>query len=123
MLPDRRRVDRDRRQARRVPAVFAVKNTTGARVHLGQAEDIGPSGMTLRWPKDAPVAAESPVALTFQLPGTHVPIAAEAQVVNTRPTGRFRRTGVRFLSLAPEAAQRIAQYLGRDAESSGPRRR
>jgi hypothetical protein len=122
MLPDRRRVARDRRQARRVPAVFAVKNTTGPRVHLGQAEDIGPTGMTLRWPKDMPVAAEGPVALTFQLPGTHVPIAAQAQVVNTRPTGRFRRTGVRFVALAPEAAQRIAQYVGRDGEPA-PRRR
>lgn len=106
-----------------MPAVFAVKNTVGPRVHLGQAEDIGPTGMTLRWPKDAPVAPESAVALTFQLPGTLVPIAAQAQVVNTRPTGRFRRTGVRFVALAPEAAQRIAQYVGRDGDGSGPRRR
>ena len=108
MLPDRRRVDRDRRQARRVPAVFAVKNTSGPRVHLGQAEDIGVTGMALRWPKDA--AFPSPVTLTFQLPGSPEPIAACAQVVNERCAGRYRRTGVRFTALEPHDAELIARY-------------
>jgi len=117
MLLDRRRADRDRRQTRRVPAVFAVKSTVGRAVRLGQAEDIGPSGMTLRWPRDATWAAESPVALTFELPGTRTAIAARATVVNTRHGGRFRRTGVRFEGLAPADAQRIARYC--EARAAG----
>jgi c-di-GMP-binding flagellar brake protein YcgR len=115
MSLDRRRTERERRQARRVAAVFAVKETTGHQVQLGQAEDIAPCGMTLRWPKDAALVPESPVVLTFELPGTDAPIAARATVVNTRRTGRYRRTGVRFEALEPDAAQRIAQYCARRA--------
>src|SRR4051794_17061283 len=110
MLPDRRRAERERRQARRVAAVFAVKETAGQRVPLGQAEDIAPCGMTLRWPKDAALLPDGTMALTFELPGTQAPIAARAAVVNTRRTGRYRRTGVRFVALEPEAERRIAQY-------------
>jgi c-di-GMP-binding flagellar brake protein YcgR len=108
MLLDRRRADRERRTSRRVPAVFAVKNTDGRCVQLGQAEDIGVTGMALRWPKDA--AFPSPVTLTFQLPGTGQPIAASAQVVNDRYAGRYRRTGVRFTDLQPQDAELIARY-------------
>jgi hypothetical protein len=110
MVPDRRRAERERRQARRVAAVFAVKETAGRRVQLGQAEDIAPSGMTLRWPKDAALPPDAAVALTFELPGTGVAIAAEGRVVNTRRAGRYRRTGVRFVALPGDAAHRIAQY-------------
>jgi hypothetical protein len=108
MFLDRRRADRDRRTSRRVPAVFAVKHTTGRDVQLGQAEDIGVCGMALRWPKDADFS--SPVTLTFQLPGTREPIAASAQVVNDRYAGRYRRTGVRFIALPPQHAELIARY-------------
>ena len=108
MLLDRRRADRDRRLCRRVPAVFAVKNTIGAAVQLGQAEDIGLTGMALRWPKDALFA--SPVTLTFQLPGSGEAIAASAHVVNERSAGRYRRTGVRFTGLEPQHAALIAKY-------------
>lgn len=108
MMLDRRRAERDRRLSRRVPAVFAVKNTVGAQVQLGQAEDIGVTGMALRWPKDAEFP--SPVTLTFQLPGTREPIAARAQVVNDRYAGRYRRTGVRFTALEPQDADLIARY-------------
>lgn len=107
---DRRRAERDRRQSRRVPAVFAVRGE-GPRPVLGQAEDLAPAGMTLRWPKDAPLAPAAAMALTFELPGTGEPIAARAQVVNERHAGgRFRRTGVRFTTLAPEHAALIARY-------------
>jgi hypothetical protein len=108
MLLDRRRADRDRRLDRRVPAVFAVMNIAGKEIQLGQAEDIAVSGMALRWLKDAEVP--SPVTLRFQLPGTRQPIAASAQVVNDRYAGRYRRTGVRFTTLAPEDADLIARY-------------
>lgn len=89
--------------------MFAVKNSSGRSVQLGQAEDIGPSGMALRWPKDAALPS-APVTLTFQLPGTSEPIAASAQVVNDRYAGRYRRTGVRFTILEPAHAELIARY-------------
>jgi c-di-GMP-binding flagellar brake protein YcgR len=108
MLLDRRRAERDRRSARRVQAVFAVKYAVGGRVELGQAEDIGVTGMALRWNKDADFP--SPVTLTFQLPGTREAIAACAQVMNDRYAGRYRRTGVRFTVLDPQDADRIARY-------------
>lgn len=113
MLVERRRADRDRRQDGRVPAVFAVKNRFGARVQLGQAEDIGPSGMTLRRPRDAPVLPLTPVALTFSLPGTPAAIEAAALVVSDAGQGQFRRTGVRFTWIAPEHASLIARYCSR----------
>jgi c-di-GMP-binding flagellar brake protein YcgR len=113
MFEDRRRTERERRQARRVAAVFAVKDTAGQRVQLGQAEDIAPSGMTLRWPKDAALGPECAVTLTFELPDSGAPIAARGTVVNTHRSGRYRRTGVRFVALEPEAERRIAQYCAR----------
>jgi hypothetical protein len=108
MFLDRRRADHERRASRRVPAVFAVKNADGSCVQLGQAEDIGVTGMALRWPKDADFL--SPVTLIFQLPGSRQPIAASAQVVNDRYAGRYRRTGVRFTALDPQDADLIARY-------------
>jgi c-di-GMP-binding flagellar brake protein YcgR len=93
-----------------VPAVFAVKNTADRAVYLGQAEDIGVTGMALRWPKDATLMTSSPVTLTFQLPGSREPIAASVLVVNDRYAGRFRRTGVRFTAIEPHHAELIARY-------------
>jgi hypothetical protein len=89
--------------------VFAVRSDGTLRGHLGQAEDIGPTGLTLRWPKDAALPAD-PVSLTFELPGSGRPIAAEAQVVNQRWSGRYRRTGMRFTTLAPEHARLIEAF-------------
>ena len=96
-----------------MPAVFAVKHAAGPSVQLGQAEDIGVSGMALRWPKDAALTAPTAVTLTFQLPGSRESIAAAAQVVNDRTAGRYRRTGVRFLDLDPQHAELIARYCAR----------
>ncbi len=113
MLLDRRRIPDDRRGEPRVPAVFAVMNTNGQRVQLAQAEEIGPTGMTLRWPKDASLRPATSVVLSFELPGTSGAIAAEAVVVNDNRAGRFRRTGVRFTTLAPEHAALISDYCTR----------
>lgn len=110
MHVERRRADRDRRKGGRVPAVFAVKNTIGTRVQLGQAEDIGPTGMTLRRPKDAPVLPLTALSLTFELPGVGAEIAVDGLVVSDTSSGGFRRTGVRFTFIAPEDASLIDQY-------------
>lgn len=112
-MADRRHVDRDRRQEPRIPAVFAVKEATANRVQLGQAEDIGPGGMTIRHPKGVVLVPESPVMLSFELPGSREPIDAEGVVVSDRRIGSFRRTGVRFLVLRPEHEQAIAAFCHR----------
>jgi c-di-GMP-binding flagellar brake protein YcgR len=117
MLPDRRRSHSDRRQSQRVAAVFAVKNRVGGRVHLGQAEDIGPGGMTLRRPKDAPCPPQTTVSLSFQLPGCGEEIAVGAVVVQDSRVGEFRRTGVRFTRIDPEHQRLIAAYCHAGGEA------
>jgi c-di-GMP-binding flagellar brake protein YcgR len=109
MSLDRRRAERERRQSRRVAAVFAVRNGAGRSAMLGQVEDIGPAGMMLRWPRDA-VLRPGAVALSFVLPGSEQPIEARAMVVSERRNGRFHRTGVRFTALEPHHAAMIARY-------------
>jgi hypothetical protein len=106
MHVERRRVERDRREDWRVPVVCAVRNTVGGRLYLGQAEDIGPGGITLRRPRDLPVVPQTPITLTFDLPGAQATIDVDGLVVTDRRSGSFRRTGIRFVS---PSAQQIAQ--------------
>jgi c-di-GMP-binding flagellar brake protein YcgR len=110
MIEDRRRAERDRRQALRVRAVFAVKGLIKGRMQLGQAEDIGPGGMTLRCPQDAPHPPQTPILLTFALPGTRGLLGAAGVVVSDCLVGPFRRTGIRFTLLAPADEERIVRF-------------
>src|SRR5260221_13387985 len=102
MPADRRRSDRDRRQSRRIPATFAVKNETGGSFQLCKAEDISPEGMSIRRPKGSSYPPRTPVALAFALPGTGEEIAARGVIVSDATAGSFRRTGVSFIALRPE---------------------
>ena len=117
---DRRRAPRERRQTDRVPAVFAVKKAIAGpdgqpsrQIQLCQAEDIAASGMTIKRPRGSAVLARTEVALAFALPGSPDQIAARGVVVSDTSAGPFRRTGVRFIALAPEHAQLIAGYCRR----------
>jgi hypothetical protein len=110
MLVDRRRAQRDRREALRVPSVFAVKCLAGGRIQLCQAEDIGPAGMTLRRPRDQSWSPGTQLVLTFALPGMESLMGAAAAVVSDRYAGAYRRTGVRFTALAAEHEQRICCF-------------
>lgn len=110
MASDRRRTQHERRQTRRVPAIFAVRGLAGPVIELGQAEDITEGGMTLRWRREVAFGPKTPVSLNFELPGTHRCIAASALVTHDRELGRFRRTGVRFTGLDAEAADLIERY-------------
>jgi hypothetical protein len=103
-----------------VPAVFAVKKaiaghdgTPGSQIQLCQAEDIAPAGMTIKRPRGSAVLARTEVALAFALPGSHDEISARGVVVSDASVGAFRRTGVRFIALAPAHAQLIAGYCRR----------
>jgi len=109
MQLDRRRAHRDRRQGWRVSVVCAIRNTVGGRPHLGQSEDIGPGGITVRRPRDLPVAPQTPISLTFDLPGTGTTLALDGMVVSDRRHGSFRRTGIRFLGASPEQIALLGQ--------------
>jgi hypothetical protein len=113
MSADRRRTSADRRQAERVPAVFAVKKSIGRNVQLCQAEDITPSGMTMKRPRGMFIVPRTEIDLAFSLPGSQEEIAARGVVVHDVVVGSFRRTGVRFITVRPEHAQLIAGYCRR----------
>jgi hypothetical protein len=120
MSSDRRRAPQERRQTDRVPAVFAVKKaiagSDGAaskHIQLCQAEDIAPAGMTIKRPRGSAVLPRTELALSFALPGSHDEISARGVVVSDSSSGSFRRTGVRFIALAPQHAQLIAGYCRR----------
>ena len=96
-----------------MPAVFAVKKAIGKNVQLCQAEDITPSGMTMKRPRGTFIIPRTEVDLAFALPGSQEEISARGVVVNDVVVGSFRRTGVRFIAVRPEHAQLIAGYCRR----------
>ena len=113
MQLERRHTERDRRHDGRVSAVFAVCNRIGSRIQLGQAEDIAPSGITLRRPRDVPVGPRTPLSLFFDLPGAGARISVGGLVVSDRRLGLFRRTGVKFTEISPENAALLAEFCAR----------
>ncbi len=117
MLLERRHAERDRRHDGRVRAVFAVRNLIGSCLQLGQAEDIAPSGITLRRPRDVPVLPHTPLILIFDLPGAGTRISVGGLVVSDRPAGTFRRTGVRFTEMSSESAALLADFCTHRATS------
>lgn len=117
MLLERRHAERDRRHDGRVPAVFAVRNLIGSRLQLGQAEDIAPSGITLRRPRDVPVLPQTPLTLLFDLPGAGVRISVGGLVITDRRAGPFRRTGVQFTEVSSESAAQLAEFCAREGLS------
>ena len=90
--------------------VCAVRNTVAGRLYLGQAEDIGPGGITLRRPRDLPVVPQTPITLTFDLPGTRATIDVDGLVVSDHRTGSFRRTGIRFLGPSADQLALLGEY-------------
>ena len=93
--------------------VCAVRNTVGGRPHLGQSEDIAPGGITLRRPRDVPMRPQTPITLTFDLPGTKTTIDMDGLVVSDRRTGGFRRTGIRFVSSSSEQIALLSEFCRR----------
>lgn len=91
-------------------AVFAVRNVIGTRLQLGQAEDIAPTGITVRRPRDMPVLPQTSLSLSFDLPGSDAPVSVKGLVVSDQRRGLFRRTGIRFTEISPESAERLATF-------------
>jgi hypothetical protein len=110
MHMERRRTERDRRGSWRVPIVCAVRNSISGSLHLGQSEDLGPGGITLRRPRDLPISPATALTLTFDLPGTGRTIDVEGLVVSDRRAGGFRRTGIRFVGSTPEQLALLSEF-------------
>jgi PilZ domain len=111
MTIERRQLSEDRRQALRAPAVFAVKESIAGHIQLCQAEDIGPSGITIRRPRGGTtIPPRTELSLSFALPGSREEIAAKGVVVNDGLSGGFRRMGIRFVALRPDHERLIAGY-------------
>ena len=91
-------------------SIFAVKSAVGPDMHLGQCEDLAPNGMSLRRPGGLPLAMGMPVRLWFELPGYGEEISAQAVVVSDQRAGKFRRTGLRFSNVAPDAVRKIETF-------------
>jgi c-di-GMP-binding flagellar brake protein YcgR len=121
MSIDRRKTARERRQALRIAATFAVKQSSGGTVELCQAEDISPGGMAIKRLRDLSQVPRTEVALKFELPGTREEIVTEAVITHDSSAGSFRRTGVGFIALRPEHQQAIAAFCRR-VVTSEPRR-
>ncbi len=119
MLVDRRRLAGARRRSFRVRSVFAVKSLVGAHVILGQAEDIGPSGMTFRRPKAGVLPIDTPVTVMFELPLVGAPLAVRSVVMTDVGAGTFRRTGVRFVGLLPAQDRQISEFCARTGADFG----
>jgi hypothetical protein len=113
MHVERRQSERDRRENWRIPVVCAVRNTVEGRLYLGQAEDIGPGGITLRRPRDVPVVPRTPITMTFDLPGTRATIDVDGMVVTDRRSGSFRRTGIRFVGPSAEQVALLGEFRRR----------
>ncbi len=113
MAVDRRRGERERRAALRAPAVFAVKSEGEGTLWLGQAEDVGPGGLTMRRPEDPALTPGMGLTLTFSLPGEQTLVSTHAVVVSDLLVGSCRRTGVRFLALPDDQEQQIAAFCQR----------
>jgi hypothetical protein len=126
MQLDRRRASRERRQATRVVSVFAVKSAFGGRSQLGQSEDVGPAGMTLRRPRGVVLRPMTTITMWFELPGVPVEIGAVGIVVSDVAAGAFRRTGVQFTRLSPSHAAILREHCsggpwaGADVAASAP---
>lgn len=87
-----------------------MKSLLRGRVQLGQAEDLGPGGLTLRRLPEQPAVPGAAIALTFALPGGGPLLRVAGVVVSDVVAGSFRRTGVRFTGIGGEVERRIAEF-------------
>jgi c-di-GMP-binding flagellar brake protein YcgR len=111
MMVDRRRAERERRGIERVRATFAVKMVADGGVVLAQCEDVGTTGITLRRAGGQPVPVGTPIKICFSLPDDRTVLTAYGEVVTDRSAGYFRRTGLRFSRISPEASRRLSAFF------------
>ncbi len=108
---ERRTAPLERRVARRVPFVAAVRHEVGADVELALAQDLGPEGLKLKRPRGSAYQPRTPVSLAFELPDGGELVSARGVLVFDRAQGSFQTCGVRFTELSPLDHARIVRVI------------
>ena len=113
---DRRQVSLERRETDRRPFVAAVRHEPASgRMHLGQAANLGLSGMQVRrrvHTAEPALAARAPVAVAFALPDGGELLRLQAEVVFDEPQGGAQYvTGLRFADPSAEVKARLRSFL------------
>lgn len=113
---DRRDVDRrtdDRRRATRAPLDLWVEEERGNELYFRRMGNLSSGGVFFE--QTIPHALGTQVKLRFTLPGESDVIEAVGEIVNTPQSTEGLGMGLKFLSLAPEHAQRIESFIVRHA--------
>jgi hypothetical protein len=110
-MPERRTASVERRVARRIPFIAAVRHRVGRREELALAQDLGPDGVQLKRPAGATYLPRTPVTLTFALPDGGDLVRARGAIVFERAAGGYQQCGVRFTELSPLDHARILRIL------------
>jgi hypothetical protein len=108
---ERRTAPLERRLARRIPFVAAVKHKVGRDVQLALSLDLGPDGLRLKRPAGVTYLPRTPVSLTFALPDGGELVRARGVMVFERAQGGYAQCGVRFTELSPLDHERILRVL------------
>jgi len=100
----------------RVPFIRRASLTWEGRRQDVFVIDLALTGVFVEWPSPPPV--DTRLDLTFQLPENEIPIVAGCRVAwcHTPDPDKERRplpagAGLEFISLTPDAADRLRQYL------------
>jgi hypothetical protein len=120
-MQERRTAPVERRVARRIPFVAAVRHKVGFEVQLALAQDLGPDGLKLKLPAGRAYLPRTPVTLTFELPDGGELVRARGDIVFERgespagtrrsAAGGYQISGVRFTELSPLDHARILRIL------------
>ena len=108
---ERRSAPLERRGARRVPFVAAVRHKVGFEVQLALAQDLGPDGLKLKRPAGRAYLPRTPVSLTFALPDGGDLVRARGAIIFERASGAYQTCGVRFTELSPLDHARIRRLV------------
>ncbi|MFZ9888469.1 MAG: PilZ domain-containing protein [Myxococcota bacterium] len=113
---ERRDLDRrtdDRRRATRAPLDLWVEEERGNELYFRRTGNLSSGGVFFE--QTIPHALGTRVKLRFTLPGESDVIEAVGEIVNTPQSTDGLGMGLKFLSIAPEHAQRIESFIGRHA--------
>lgn len=113
---ERRDVDRrtdDRRRATRAPLDLWVEEERGNELYFRRTGNLSSGGVFFE--QTIPHALGTRVKLRFTLPGETAVIEAMGEIVNTPQSTEGLGMGLKFLSLAPEHAERIESFIVRYA--------
>jgi len=101
----------ERRQGNRVPVQIWVEEKTDRELYFQRSANLSSGGIYLENTIPHPVGTR--VNLRFQLPGDADKIEVKAEVAAAIAGEEEFGMGLKFVELAPGAAERIQQYVAR----------